>query len=150
MEEEIVTNPLTLEQLEESIPPITDILMTLGTPINVEYGWGCNLPTDQLWQTIQMDLSHLREFIEMSRKNRILDLGASDLHVSDLDRRWNFKLCHESDLHFVSSNRQILEDVATMWDRMGFAVKISLYTAVQAPREWRNFTLRNQQPPESQ
>ena len=45
MKEEIVTNPLSLAQLEESIPEIADFLLPLGTPVNVEYGWGCNLPT---------------------------------------------------------------------------------------------------------
>ncbi|HSR08490.1 MAG TPA: hypothetical protein VLM42_15155 [Bryobacteraceae bacterium] len=135
MEEEIATNPLSVEQLEKSIPEVTEFLLVLGTKVNVEYGWACNLPIDQLWQTKQMDLSHLQEFIEKSRKSGILELGASDLHVSDIEGHWSFTLCHESDFHFVSSDRKLLEGVATKWHRMGFSVMVSSYTAVQAPRE---------------
>lgn len=143
MEEEIVTNSLSLEQLEKSIPEIVNFLLALGAPVTVEYGWGCNLPTDQLWQTMQMDLSHLQDFIEKSRKDRIFELGASDLHVSDIEGCWSFKLCHEADLHFVSSDRHLLEHVAMLWNRRGFTVMISPYTIVQAPREWRKLDLQN-------
>jgi hypothetical protein len=147
MEEEIVTNPLTLQQLEKSVPEIVNLLLALGAQVNVECGYACNLPIDELWQTMQMDLSHLQDFIERSRNNRIFELGASDLHVSDLERRWSFKLCHESDLHFVSSDRELLEYVAMTWNRRGFTVMISPYTTVQAPREWRTMDLPNQEPP---
>ncbi len=137
MEEEIATNSLTVPQLERSIPEIVNLLSALDTPINVEYGYACNLPIDELWQTMQMDLPHLQDFINKSREDRIFELGVSDLHVNDLEGRWSIKLCHESDLHFVSANRQLLEDVATMWDRNGFTVMISPYTTIQTPREWR-------------
>src|SRR5665213_3848999 len=150
MEEEIVTNPRTLQQLEESVPEFVNLLLALGAQVNVECGYACNLPIDDLWQTTQMDPSHLQEFIEASRKNRTLDLGASDLHVSDLEGSWSFKLCHESDLHFVSTDRKLLEHVATRWHRSGFSVKVSPYTAVQAPREWRIMDLPNQEPPTPQ
>ena len=146
MEEEIATNPLSLEQLEKSIPEIVNLLLALGTQVNVEYGYACNLPIDELWQTIQMDLPHLQDFIDKSRENRIIELGASDLHITDLERSWSFQLCHESDLHSVTGDRQLLEHVAMLWSRRGFTVMISPYTTVQAPREWRKLDLQNQEP----
>ncbi len=42
MEEEIATNPLSLEQLEKSVPEIVNLLLALGTQVNVEYGYGCH------------------------------------------------------------------------------------------------------------
>jgi len=150
MEEEIVTNPLTLQQLETSVPEVVNLLLALGTQVNVVYGYACNLPIDELWQAMQMDLSHLKDFIAKSRKDEILALGASDLHVNDLEKRWSFKICHESDLHFVTSDRMLLEQVAALWSHRGFTVHVSPYTAVQAPREWRLMDLPNQDPPTPQ
>jgi len=147
MEEEIVTNPLSLDQLEKNIPEITNLKVALGTPVNVEYGWGCNLPTDQLWQTTLIDFSDLQNFIESARKSGIFKLGASDPHVSDLDGRWSFTLCHESDLHFVSSDRQLIEQIAAMWNSSGFNVQVSPYATVQGHRKWRKIDLLNQGPP---
>jgi hypothetical protein len=112
MEEEIATNSLTVPQLERSIPEIVNLLSALDTPINVEYGYACNLPIDELWQTMQMDLPHLQDFINKSREDRIFELGVSDLHVNDLEGRWSIKLCHESDLHFV---RRCRDDVGPEW-----------------------------------
>jgi hypothetical protein len=129
LEEEIVTNSLSVEQLQESIPEMSRLLAAIDRRrISVEYGWGCNFPTDKLWSPTQIEQSDLQEYIEESRKNGIVTLGSSDLIVRDLEGSMNFTICHESDLHFVTNDKRLLQQVATMWIRKGFTVYVSLHT----------------------
>jgi len=116
MEEEIVTNPLTLQQLEKSVPEIVNLLLALGAQVNVECGYACNLPIDELWQTMQMDLSHLQDFIERSRNNRIFELGRKRPACKRSRTALGVSSCHESDF-IVSSDRELLEYVAMTWNR---------------------------------
>ena len=84
MEEEIVTNSLSVEQLQESIPEMARFFAAIDRKrISVEYGWGCKLPTDQLWNPMQMDASQLQEFVENSQRNGALKLGSGDLIIRD-------------------------------------------------------------------
>ena len=135
-EEEIVTNSLSLEQLQESIPEISRFLASIDRMrISVAFGWGCNLPTDQLWNPMQMEPLQLEEFIEKSRQNGPFRLGSSDLIIRDLAGSMSFTICHESDLHFVASDKRLLEEVATMWSGKGFTLHIGPHT-IGGRREW--------------
>ena len=125
LEEEIITNSLSVEQLQESISEMAHFFAATDRKrISVEYGWGCNLPTDQLWSPMQMDSSQLQEFVENSQRNGTLKLGSGDLIVRDVEESMSFTICHESDLHFVASDKQVLEHVATMWSGKGFTLHI--------------------------
>ena len=136
-EEEIVTNSLSVEQLQESIPDITRFLTSIDRMrISVEFGWGCNLSTQQLWNSTHMDLPQLQEFVENSQRNGTLKLGSGDLIIRDAEESMSFTVCHESDLHFVASDKRLLEQVTAMWSGKGFTLNIGTHT-IGSRREWR-------------
>ena len=137
LEEEIVTNSLSVEKLQESIPEMARFLELVERKrISVEYGWGCNLPTSQLWNPMPMEPSQLEEFFEESRKNGTFTLGSSDLTIRDVEGSMSFTICHESDLHFVSGDKRLLEQVATMWSGKGFTIYVGPNN-IGVRREWK-------------
>lgn len=137
MEQEIVATPLSIQQLRDSVSDIARFLASVGRgPFSVEYGWGCNLPTNDLWHPIEITPAQLEEFVERSENEGSFKLGACDLIIGDQAARFSFIICHESDLHFTSSDRDLQEQVSTLWREKGFTVYVSPYD-VKGHRDWK-------------
>ena len=82
-----VTGPLTPTQLLDEVPEIVRLLECGGIEeLLVEYGSGCKLEADQLWQEIQIRSIDLVAFIQSSIEKGIYSPGHSDLVLQDRDR----------------------------------------------------------------
>ena len=89
-------------------------------------------------RTLESDAggSQLEEFIEKNQRNGAFRLGSSDLIIRDLGGSMSFTICHESDLHFVASDKRLLEQVTAIWRGKGFTLHIGPNTS-GSRREWK-------------
>jgi len=79
----------------------------------VFYGWECN--TEYLYEDIHIRSSEIKSFIAASREKSIYILGKSDLYIGDTNGEFEFRLCHESDVHFESKDAKLLDSVKKRW-----------------------------------
>jgi hypothetical protein len=116
-----VTGPLTPTQLLDEVPEIVRLLESGGIQdLLVEYGWGCKLEADQLWQEIQIRSIDLAAFIQSSIEKGIYSPGQSDLVLQDRDRSFECLFCHESDIHLATDDDGILTQAAQRWMDKGY------------------------------
>ena len=97
-EYEIVSQPLTADQLDSLLPALSEFLGQLGAPHTAEYGFSCNLPIEQLWKPTPLT-SGLGLFVANAEQQGIAKLGSDDILVRAGKTR--LTLCHESDIHLV-------------------------------------------------
>lgn len=110
----IITRPLTNEEFHEVIEYISNFFhgRKERTAI-VYYGWDCN--TEELYKDMKIDVNEINEFIGRSQKSGIFKLGKADLYISELTDNFEFQLCHESDAHFSSKDKELIEKVRKDW-----------------------------------
>jgi hypothetical protein len=126
---EIVTGTLTPAQILGEVPEIAHLLLSNGVEeIVIEYGWGSNLPQDQLWNTIPLRTDDLSSFIDSSTRAGIFSPGSADLIIQDSLRTITFRLCHESDIHLVTEVPAILDSTISHWTKRGFSIYRSVET----------------------
>ena len=136
--EELRTEPIAPERIAALVPEIVQLLRGWGIDnVTVTYGYECKLPEDELWQPKKMRVEEVEAFINKSVAVGIFRFGECDLHIEDLDRTLEFRLCHESDVHFESVNAALVAQVAAHWHREG----LTLYTssgpkASGFPKRW--------------
>ena len=124
--EEVRTEPLAVSQLTRAVPEIIDFLRSWGYDrVQITYGWGCRLPIERLWCPIQFDVSQLGVFVEAALREGMFQFGNSDLHIEDLQKKLEFLICHESDIHFASTDQNLVEEIIAKWLDRGFVVYVS-------------------------
>jgi hypothetical protein len=135
--EEVRTDPLSVEQMRDSVPEIIAFLLSAGyAEINVMYGWACE--DDKMWQEKSIPTSELSRFIEDAIAENIFKFGWSDLHIEDLQDTLEFKFCHESDIHFSSDHEELVKQVIAQWQRKGLTLYVSPGPRKSALRtEWK-------------
>jgi hypothetical protein len=123
---QVRTKPLAIEALQARIPEIQHLLLNWGYDrINVTFGYGSKLPMNQLWVPTEIDTSSLGAFIGDASRKGIFELGQSDLHIEDRQETLEFRLCHESDIHFESIDQGLVEQVITLWRGRGLGLNVS-------------------------
>jgi hypothetical protein len=124
--QEVRTEPLSLDELRGSAPEMTESLRSTGhNSVDVTYGFGCNLPVDELWRPARIDSMQLATFIERSVEEGVFEFGAGDLHIEDPQGTLEFRLCHESDIHFGSDDPKLVELVINLWKQNGRVLYVS-------------------------
>jgi hypothetical protein len=123
----VATRPLSVEELKARIPEIQHLLLDWGHDrVRVTFGYGSKLPMDQLWIPTEIDTPSIGEFIDDAARKGIFELGQSDLDIEDRQETFAFKLCHESDIHFESIDRGLVEQVITLWRGRGLGLSESI------------------------
>jgi hypothetical protein len=134
--QEIAATLLPAQTLREWIGELACFLDTVGHgPYSVELGWGATLPTEQLWHQVEVAPKDIPALIRESEAKGVIRLGTSDLIIRSKERAINFTICHDSDIHFVSSDEDLLRTVTALWRAKGWEVYQSAY-AVGGRREW--------------
>ena len=136
--QKIVTRPLTVEELLVRIPEIQRLLLDWGYDrVNVTFGWETKLPMNQLWIPTEIDTSSLGAFIDNAVQKGIFEFGRSDLHIEDRQEELEFRLCHESDIHFESIDKGLIERLITRWRGCGLGLSVSTGPKGSGlPTEW--------------
>jgi hypothetical protein len=100
---------------------VVEFLRTAGvSEVLVAYGFGCDCPDDQLYQDVLIPLDRLAPFMADAEARNYYRLGKDNLHVKDGTRRIEFMFCHESDIHFISEDRELVERLKAKLLAAGF------------------------------
>jgi hypothetical protein len=123
---EMRTEALGADRIRAKVPQIIDLLRSWGRArVGVLYGIMCNLPVDDLWQTVEIDTAELETYIQQSVQDGIFEFGSSDFFIEDLAESLTFRICHESDIHFESSSEELVKQVLTLWHEEGITLYLS-------------------------
>ena len=121
--EEIVTNTLSREQILDQMRQVIDFLVSEGIEkVWVQYGWGCEIRTQDLWQSTMIDLSGLERFVCEAEQRAIYRVGHGDLIVGNEVADFELLFCHESDIHFKSRDFALIEKMKTLWKEANLTV----------------------------
>jgi hypothetical protein len=120
---EIVTQQLDKAPLEAQLHLVAELCAAFDpSGVNVSYGWACELNIDELYTDHLIESHRLLDFIDESIRQRVFTLGQSDLHVHGARIDFSFRLCHESDVHFESSDMALVNRVLSAWKTAGLSV----------------------------
>lgn len=137
--EEVRTEPTDIDHLLRGVVDIENLLLAWRCDhVDVTYGFGCNVPMDKLWQHKEVETSALAKFIVRSAQDGAFRPGHSDIHSEDRQRSFEFRLCHESDMHFESVEPELVAQVITLWRGQGRVVFAATGPKASAfPKEWK-------------
>lgn len=136
---EIRTEPLSPNKLVSSIPAMVSLLRSWGRDsLTATFGYGCKAPIEDLWQPKEIQTEQLPAFVQHSVDAGIFLPGRCDLHIEDKKKIFEFRLCHESDMHFESVDESLADVVKTLWLHEG----MTLYTSAgpkgsALPKQWK-------------
>lgn len=95
---------------------VVSFLRSVGvSEVLVAYGFGCDCPDEQLFQDVPMPLDRLLPFISTGERLDYYRIGKDNLHVKDCTGRIEFLLCHESDIHFICEDKELVERLKAEW-----------------------------------
>lgn len=135
--QEVVTEPLTSEQLRAGTAVVSSLLQAWHNErADVSYGIMCDLPPEQLWEAHEIPSSSLLEFVQQSEDRGVFRLGSSDLWIADRPGSFKFRLCHESDIHFTTDSEDRLRQVIEAWRAQGFKQYVGA-SAATGVNEWK-------------
>lgn len=83
--------------------------------VKVAWGWGCKMDLDSLWAYSEIHVVDLPSFILKGVDEGIFTPNECDFFIASLEGRFEFKFCHESDIHFVTSDPKMAELVEDSW-----------------------------------
>ncbi|MSR56530.1 MAG: hypothetical protein EXS05_02515 [Planctomycetaceae bacterium] len=119
---ELTTGLLSRDEYLRAIVRVIEFVRLNGVSnVLVAYGFDCDCPQEQLYEDVAMPLDRLQPFIAESEAAGVYRLGQNNLHVKDTTGRIEFLFCHESDIHFVSEDRELIERLKAAWMAEGFS-----------------------------
>lgn len=81
----------------------------------VAYGFGCDCPDEQLYQDVPIPLDKLPSFIAHAEGLDFYRVGKDNLHIKDSKGHLEFLFCHESDIHFISEDADLIAQLKAVW-----------------------------------
>jgi hypothetical protein len=118
---EIVTGRLTELQIARELNELSEELAKRGVDfVLVEFGWGCDLPQDELWKSARSTPKDLPAFVTRSAELGVCRLGKSDVTARNPIAQFEIRLCHEGDVHVISRDPELIEGFRTRWLRNGY------------------------------
>ncbi|HTA70439.1 MAG TPA: hypothetical protein VK776_19260 [Bryobacteraceae bacterium] len=137
--QEVRTEPLNETQLALLVTDIAHLLQSWGyTSVTVTLGFGCNLPPEQLWRRREIEAKQIAAFVERSAEDGVFQFGRCDLHIEDKQATLEFRICHESDIHFESIDPSQVTKVLELWLQQGMTLYLSAGPKGNAlPKEWK-------------
>ncbi len=128
---ELTTGILKVEQIKREIDTIVSLLGGRGVErVAVSYGFGCEIDTDKQYKDIYVPTDRVDGFIEETVTKGIYDWGEYDLYIKSYSPDVEFLLCHESDIHAITDNKEIFEWIKSKWLSSGYVVR-------QTDDEWQ-------------
>lgn len=119
---ELTSGILSRADYLRGVERVVEFLRSAGvSEVLVAYGFGCDCPDEQLYQDVPMPLDRLLPFMAEGERLGYYRICKDNLHVKDGTGRAEFLFCHESDIHFISEDAELMERLKGMWLAAGFA-----------------------------
>jgi hypothetical protein len=123
---ELTSGLLSRDQYLQAIAGVVEFLAIEGVrEVLVAYGFGCDCPDEQLYQDERISLDRLLPFIAEAERLDYYRVGKDNLHVKDDTGQIEFMFCHESDIHFFSEDKRLVEQLKAGWLAQGFCKILS-------------------------
>src|SRR5262249_24318621 len=118
---ELTSGILSRDEYLHAVKQVAEFLRTAGVrEVLVAYGFGSDCPDEPLYQDVPMALDRLHPFLAKAETADYYRLAKDNLHVNDGTGRIEFLFCHESDIHFISQDRGLIERLKELWLAEGF------------------------------
>ncbi|MDY3560314.1 hypothetical protein R5W23_001546 [Gemmata sp. JC673] len=118
---ELATGVLSRTDYIRAAERVVEFIRSLGAAeVLVAYGFGCDCPDEQLYQNVPMSLGGLLPFMSEGERLDYYRIGKDNLHVKDGIGRTEFLFCHESDIHFISEDAELVGRLKDLWLAAGF------------------------------
>ena len=118
---EIRTGLLNIEQLKTELETVIARFNSKNVQqVTVMYGFDCELDQAELYKEITIDVSDINAFIKCSESEGIYKFGDNDFYISVKPLDMEFLFCHESDVHFTSSDNEIFAQIKQEWQNEGY------------------------------
>jgi prepilin-type processing-associated H-X9-DG protein len=118
---ELTTGILSRADYIHATERVVEFLRSAGvSEVLVAYGFGCDCLDDDLYQDVPMPLDRLLPFMAEGERLDYYRVSKDNLHVKDSTGRIEFLLCHESDIHFISEDAELVDRLKGMWLAAGF------------------------------
>ena len=118
---ELTTGVLSRVDYVRAVERAIELLRATGvSDVVVAYGFGCSCPAEQLYQDMRMPLDRLLPFMAEGEALDWYHIGQDNLHVKDATGRIEFLFCHESDIHFISEDAELVDRLKGTWLATGF------------------------------
>jgi hypothetical protein len=116
---ELTSGILSRADYLRAVAVVVEVLRSAGmSEVLVAYGFGCDCPDEQLYQDVPAP--RLLPFMAEGERLDYYRIGKDNLHVKDGTGRCEFLLCHESDIHFISEDAELVERLKGIWLAAGF------------------------------
>lgn len=90
------------------------------TNVTAFYGFSCK--TKHTYEPIPIRTDDIETFLLQSTLDKNYIFNQDELLIETVTPKMLFILCHESDVHFESIEKETDEEVADLWKRMGLSV----------------------------
>jgi hypothetical protein len=134
---EITSGHMDREAYLRAIIQVVGFLHRAGVEdILVSYGFGCDCPEEQLYRDVLMPLNQLEDFIIQSERVDYYRVGQDNLHIKLKDGRAEILFCHEEDIHLITEDVRLFEELKAEWRSSGLQGIYEKYGA-----EWQAVSL---------
>ncbi len=116
---EHVTRQISPDLLLAEFSVVCEALIASGSScVTLMFGWGSELDIDEMWKKQFVAMSDVRGVVAEAVSQGILTIGQADIHIQVPD--FEFKLCHESDMH-ISGSLPLVEQLSRRWASLGYS-----------------------------
>ena len=116
----VISEKINIDQFHAEVNFIISFLEENDVAIvKVAWGYSCDLNVDEMWDYEDIRVEHLKKFINNGIDSGIYSPNESDFFIEDLDSLFEFKMCHESDVHFKSEDKNLHFKVKSHWADKG-------------------------------
>jgi hypothetical protein len=118
---ELASGMLSQTDYLRAVERVVQFLRSFGvSEVLVAYGFGCDCSDDQLYEDVAMALDRLVPFMVEAENLHLYRIGKDNLHVKAGAGRFEFLFCHESDIHFITEDAELVERLKGLWFSDGF------------------------------
>ena len=132
---EITSGILTEEQFLKEIEEMPELLSQLGINyVLISFGYGCNEDLEDLWKERQISVDDIADFLQQNIDSGLFTPTTGDLFIKSNEHGTEILFCHESDIHFKTSNENAFQMKRNDW----ISKEFQGYTKVKD--DWIPFT----------
>ncbi len=118
---ELTSGILSRDDYLRAIVDIVEFLRAAGfRDVLVSYGFGCDCPDEELYVPVAMPIDHLPNFVAESEAVDFYRVGKDNLYVEAPGGGPGILFCHESDIHFVSEDAELVGRLRAEWSALGY------------------------------
>ena len=116
----LIAIDIDAEKMWEEVAWLQTLLGELGVShLVITFGFGCNLPIDDLYQPTPLATKELIRFLKWSSEKGQVNLGVDNFYFRDVEGAIAFRLDHEQAIAYRGSNDVVTNRIREHWRSRG-------------------------------